>query len=36
VYDIFKEKEGITLLHYLAHARRMFYEAQRKDAARAA
>lgn len=36
MYDFFKKKEGITLLHYLAHARPMFYEAQRKDAARAA
>ncbi len=27
VYDFFKEKEGITLMHCMAHARRMFYEA---------
>lgn len=28
VYDFFKEKEGITVLHCIAHARRKFYEAQ--------
>ena len=31
VYDFFKEKEGVTLLHCMAHARRMFYEAQLND-----
>jgi transposase len=35
VYNIFKEKEGITLLHCMAHARRMFYEALINDKARA-
>jgi transposase len=35
VYDFFKEKEDITVLHCMAHARRMFYEAQVNDAARA-
>lgn len=36
VYDFFKEKEDITVLHCMAHARRMFYEAQANDADRAA
>ena len=36
VYDFFKEKEDITVLHCMAHARRMFYEAQENDANRAA
>lgn len=36
VYDFFKEKEDITVLHCMAHARRMFYEAQSNDAHRAA
>ncbi len=36
VYDFFKEKEDITVLHCMAHARRMFYEAQANDAERAA
>jgi len=35
VYDWFKEKKDITLLHCMAHARRMFYEAQQNDKARA-
>jgi transposase len=35
VYDFFKEKEGITLMHCMAHARRMFYEALGNDKARA-
>ena len=35
VYDFFKEKEDITVLHCMAHARRMFYEAQVNDAGRA-
>lgn len=34
VYDFFKEKEEITVLHCMAHARRMFYEAQANDAGR--
>ena len=34
VYDFFKEKEDITVLHCMAHARRMFYEAQANDAQR--
>jgi len=34
VYDFFKEKEDITVLHCMAHARRMFYEAQANDAIR--
>jgi len=36
VYDFFKEKEDITVLHCMAHARRMFYEAQANDADRSA
>ena len=35
VYDLFKEQNDITLLHCMAHARRMFYEAQQNDKARA-
>jgi transposase len=35
VYDFFKDKDGITVLHCMAHARRMFYEAQANDAVRA-
>ncbi len=35
VYDFFKGKEGITLMHCMAHARRMFYEALGNDKARA-
>jgi transposase len=35
VYDFFKEKEEVTVLHCMAHARRMFYEAQQNDRARA-
>src|SRR5215203_2065581 len=31
VYDLFKDKEGITVLHCMAHARRMFFEAQAND-----
>lgn len=34
VYNFFKEKEDITVLHCMAHARRMFYEAQANDADR--
>jgi transposase len=36
VYDFFKEKDDITVLHCMAHARRMFYEAQANDADRSA
>jgi transposase len=36
VYDFFKEKEEVTVLHCMAHARRMFYEAQANDADRSA
>ena len=35
VYDFFKQKEDITVLHCMAHARRMFFEAQANDVARA-
>lgn len=35
VYDLFKEQKEITLLHCMAHARRMFYEALDNDKARA-
>ena len=31
VYDYFKDKEGIAVLHCMAHARRMFYEARDND-----
>jgi hypothetical protein len=31
VYEIFSEKEGVTLFHCMAHARRKFYEAQTND-----
>lgn len=34
VYDFFKENEEITVLHCMAHARRMFFEAQSNDAIR--
>jgi transposase len=34
-YDFFKDKEGITLLHCMAHARRKFFEAKENDKARA-
>jgi transposase len=33
VYDIFKKKDSITVLHCMAHARRMFYETQESDKA---
>lgn len=36
VYDFFKEQEDINVLHCMAHARRMFYEAQANDANRTA
>ena len=35
VYDFFKETEDITLMHCMAHARRMFYEAMNNDKTRA-
>ncbi len=35
VYENYENKEGITLLHCMAHARRKFIEAQSNDAARA-
>jgi transposase len=35
VYDFFKNKEAITVLHCMAHARRMFFEAQGNDHYRA-
>jgi len=35
LYDFFKQKEGITVLHCMAHARRMFYDALENDADRA-
>jgi transposase len=35
VYDLFKDTEDITVLHCMAHARRMFFEAQRNDLPRA-
>ena len=35
VYDLFKGKEDITVLHCMAHARRMFFEAQGNDPPRA-
>jgi transposase len=34
-YDFFKEKEGVTVLHCMAHARRKFFEAQQNDLPRA-
>ena len=34
VYSIFKENQDIILLHCMAHARRMFFEAQSNDAER--
>ncbi len=35
MYDYFKDKEGIAVLHCMAHARRMFYEARDNDKATA-
>ena len=35
LYDFFKQKEDITVLHCMAHARRMFYDALENDKARA-
>lgn len=34
-YEIFDKREGITLMHCMAHARRMFYEALQNDESRA-
>jgi len=36
VYEDYENKEGITLLHCMAHARRKFIEAQNNDTARSA
>jgi transposase len=36
VYDIFGKQQGITLMHCMAHARRMFNEALNNDESRAA
>ncbi|MBD0295237.1 MAG: IS66 family transposase, partial [Flavisolibacter sp.] len=36
VYDAFEDREGVTLLHCMAHARRMFVDALGNDQARAA
>lgn len=36
VYDGYDGKEGITLLHCMAHARRKFFDAQKNDADRSA
>lgn len=33
IYDFFKKKEGITLMHCMAHARRMFFDALENDPA---
>ena len=35
VYNYFKDKPDVTLIHCMAHARRMFFEAQGNDPARA-
>lgn len=35
VYDYFKDKTDITVIHCMAHARRMFFEAQANDPTRA-
>jgi transposase len=35
VYDFFKQQEGITVMHCMAHARRMFFDALENDPARA-
>jgi transposase len=34
VYDNYQDKEGITLLNCMAHARRKFFDAQKNDAGR--
>lgn len=35
VYDLFKDNKDVTVLHCMAHARRMFFEAQANDLPRA-
>jgi transposase len=35
LYDFFKQKPGITVLHCMAHARRMFFDALENDPTRA-
>lgn len=35
VYDLFKQEEGITVMHCMAHARRYFFDALQNDKARA-
>ena len=35
VYDFFKQQQGITVMHCMAHARRMFFDALQNDPARA-
>jgi transposase len=35
-YEIFEKRSGITLMHCMAHARRMFHDALQNDEARAA
>jgi transposase len=35
VYDVFKNKDDVTVMHCMAHARRMFYESQDSDKDRA-
>lgn len=35
LYDYFKQQQGITVLHCMAHARRMFFEALENDPGRA-
>jgi transposase len=35
VYDVFKNKDDVTVMHCMAHARRMFYESQDSDKERA-
>jgi transposase len=35
VYDLFKDKDGVTVLHCMAHARRKFFDAQQNDLPRA-
>ena len=34
VYDFFKQKEDITVMHCMAHARRMFFDARENDPVR--
>lgn len=35
LYDFFKQQQGITVMHCMAHARRMFFDALKNDPARA-